>query len=103
LQEADRAGGRRNISIMLGLKRASRIYSLVIVLTYVLLLVLVIAGILPVSALAFVTMPTAIRAITLVLRDYENDQKLMKALGLNVIVVLAVPFLVSLGTVIGSL
>jgi hypothetical protein len=48
-------------------------------------------------------MPTAIRAITLVLRDYENDQKLMKALGLNVIVVLAVPFLVSLGTVIGSL
>jgi 1,4-dihydroxy-2-naphthoate octaprenyltransferase len=102
--EADRAGGRRNIPIMLGLKRASRIYSLVVILTYVLLLVLVVAGTLPVSALlAFVTMPTAIRTITLVLRDYENDQKLMKALGLNVIVVLAVPFLVSLGTVIGSL
>jgi 1,4-dihydroxy-2-naphthoate octaprenyltransferase len=76
----------------------------VVILTYVLLLVLVGAGTLPVSALlAFVTMPTAIRTITLVLRDYENDQKLMKALGLNVIVVLAVPFLVSLGTVIGSL
>jgi 1,4-dihydroxy-2-naphthoate octaprenyltransferase len=89
---------------MLGLKRASRIYSLVIVLTYVLLLVLVIAGILPVSALlAFITLPIGIRAITLVLRDYENDQELMKALGLNVIVVLAIPFLVSLGTVIGSL
>jgi 1,4-dihydroxy-2-naphthoate octaprenyltransferase len=102
LQEADRAGGRRNISIMLGLKRASRIYCLVIVLTYVLLLVLVIAGILPVSALAFKTLPIGIRAITLVLRDYENDQELMKALGLNVIIVLAVPFLVSSETVIGS-
>lgn len=101
--EADRVGGRRNILIMLGLKRASRIYSLVVASAYVWLLVLVLARILPVYALlAFVMLPIGIRVITLVLRDYQNDQNLMKALGLNVIIVLAVPFLVSLGTVIGS-
>ena len=102
--EADRSGGRRNIPIMLGLNGASKIYSLVVASAYAWLLVLVIARILPVFALlAFVTLPIAVRAITLVLRDYQNDQKLMKALGLNVIVVLAVPFLVALGTIIGSL
>ena len=102
--EADRAGGRRNIPIMLGLNGASKIYSVVVASAYVWLLVLVVARILPVYALlAFITLPIAVRAITLVLRDYQNDQKLMKALGLNVIVVLAVPFLVALGTIIGSL
>jgi 1,4-dihydroxy-2-naphthoate octaprenyltransferase len=102
--EADRVGGRRNIPIMLGLERASKIYCLVVASAYVWLLVLVLARILPVYALlAFVTLPIGIRVITLVLTDYQNDQSLMKALGLNVIVVLAVPFLVSLGTVIGSL
>jgi 1,4-dihydroxy-2-naphthoate octaprenyltransferase len=102
--EADRAGGRRNIPIMLGLKGASKIYSLVVASAYVWLLVLVLAQVLPVYALlAFVTLPIGIRVITLVLRDYESDQKLTKALGLNVIIVLGVPFLVSIGTVIGSL
>jgi 1,4-dihydroxy-2-naphthoate octaprenyltransferase len=102
--EADRAGGRRNIPIMLGLRSASKIYSLVVASAYAWLLALVIARILPVSALlAFITLPVAIRTITLVLRDYQDDQKVMKAMGLNVIVVLTVPFLLSLGTVIGTL
>jgi 1,4-dihydroxy-2-naphthoate octaprenyltransferase len=102
--EADRAGGRRNIPIMLGLDGASKIYSLVVASGYVWLLVLVIARILPVFALvAFITLPVAVRVITLVLRDYQNDQKLMKALALDVVIVLAVPFLVALGTIIGSL
>jgi 1,4-dihydroxy-2-naphthoate octaprenyltransferase len=102
--EADRAGGRRNIPIMLGLDGASKIYSLVVASTYVWLLVLVIARILPVFALlAFITLPVAVRVMTLVLRDYQDDQKLMKALGLDVVIVLTVPFLVALGTIIGSL
>jgi 1,4-dihydroxy-2-naphthoate octaprenyltransferase len=102
--EADRAGGRRNIPIMLGLNGAAKIYCLVVSSAYVWLLALVVARILPVFALiAFITLPVAIRAITLVMRDYQSDRKLMKALGLNVIVVLTVPFLVSLGTIIGSL
>jgi len=42
-----------------------------------------------------------VRVTTLVLNGYENDLKLMRALGLNAIMVLAVLFLVSLGTVIG--
>lgn len=102
--EADRAGGRRNIPIMLGLKGASKIYSLVVASAYAWLLVLVIARILPVFALlAFITLPIAVRVITFVLRDYQESRKLMKALRLNVVVVLAVPFLVALGTIIGSL
>jgi 1,4-dihydroxy-2-naphthoate octaprenyltransferase len=102
--EADKAGGRRNIPIMLGLNGASKIYSVVVASAYVWLLVLVVARILPVFALlAFMTLPIAVRVIALVLRDYQNDQKLMKALGLNVVVVLSVPFLVALGTIIGSL
>jgi len=100
--EADKAGGRRNIPIMFGLKRASRIYSLVVTFTYVWLLVLVVARTLPVTALlALITLPIGVRVTTLVLNGYENDQKLMRALRLNAIMVLAVPFLVSLGTVIG--
>jgi len=72
--EADRAGGRRNIPIMLGLKGASKIYSLVVASAYVWLLVLVIARILPVFALlAFITLPMRVRVITLVLRDYEPE------------------------------
>jgi len=101
--EADRLGGRRNIPIMFGLKTASRIYCLIVALTYVWLLVLVVVQILPVSALlALATLPIGIRAITLVLKDHESDQRLMKALGLNVIMVLGLPLLVALGTVIGS-
>jgi 1,4-dihydroxy-2-naphthoate octaprenyltransferase len=101
--EADRAGGRRNIPIMLGLDGASKVYSLVVASAYAWLLVLVIARILPVFALlAFMTLPIAVRVIALVLRDYQNDRKLMRALGLNVIIVLGVPFLVALGTIIGS-
>ena len=101
--EADRAGGRRTIPIMLGLRRASRIYSLVVVSTYVLLLVLVAVRILPVYALlALLTLPIGIKVITLVLSGYQTDQKLMQALALNVVMVLAVPFLVSLGTIIGA-
>ena len=101
--EADRVGGRRNIPIMFGLKDASKIYSFVVALVYVWLLVLVVARILPVSALlAFITLPIGIKVITLVLKDYERKDKLMKALGLNVVMVLALPSLVSLGTVIGS-
>jgi len=101
--EADRAGGRRTIPIMLGLRRASRIYSLVVVSMYVWLLVLVAVRILPVYALmALLTLPIGIKVITLVLSGYETDQKLMQALALNVIMVLVVPFLVSLGIIIGT-
>jgi 1,4-dihydroxy-2-naphthoate octaprenyltransferase len=101
--EADRVGGRRNIPIMFGLKGASRIYAFVVALAYVWLLVLVTTRILPLSALlAFVTLPIGIRVITLVLKEYESDEKLMKALRLNVIMVLALPFLVSVGTLIAS-
>jgi 1,4-dihydroxy-2-naphthoate octaprenyltransferase len=101
--EADRTGGRRNIPIMLGLKGASKIYSLVVASAYAWLLLLVVARILPVFALlAFITLPIAVRVTTSVLRNYQDSQKLMKALGLNVVVVLGVPFLVALGTIISS-
>jgi 1,4-dihydroxy-2-naphthoate octaprenyltransferase len=101
--EADRAGGRHNIPIMLGLNGASKIYSLVVAFAYAWLLLLVMARILPVFALlAFITLPIAVRVTTFVLRDYQDNQKLMKALRLNVLVVLAVPFLVAVGTIIGS-
>ena len=52
--------------------------------------------------MALLTLPIGIKVITLVLSGYETDQKLMQALALNVIMVLAVPFLVSLGIIIGT-
>ena len=101
--EADKAGGRRNIPIALGLKRASRVYSLVVASAYVLLLLLVAVRILPVTALlALITLPIGIKTLTLVLKHYDNERELMKAMGLNAIMVLSLLFLTSLGTFIGS-
>jgi len=101
--EADKFGGRRNIPIIFGPKHASRIYSLLIVSAYVWLPVLVITRVLPVPALlALVTLPLGVRVITLALRQYGNAQAMMDALRLNAVLVLTLPFLVSVGTIVGS-
>jgi 1,4-dihydroxy-2-naphthoate octaprenyltransferase len=102
--EADRLGGRRNIPLMLGLEPASRIYSLQIGSMYVWLLVLIVVRILPVPALlGIMTLPIAIRAVSLAWKGCGDHDALMKALKMNVIVVLALPFLVSVGTLLGSI
>jgi 1,4-dihydroxy-2-naphthoate polyprenyltransferase len=97
--EADRMGGRRNIPIILGIRRASWIYSFLVAMTYALIVFLPAVKILPIySLLPLITLPIGMKVVTLVRVDWKNNQ--MRALKLNVIMVIAVPSLLSLGTVI---
>src|SRR5512139_458565 len=56
-EEADRAGGRRNIVLMLGRKRAALVYAAAAILTPVSIVLAVLLGALPVHALA-ATLPS---------------------------------------------
>jgi 1,4-dihydroxy-2-naphthoate octaprenyltransferase len=102
--EADKLGGRHNIPLIFGMKSASRLYSVQIAFMFVWLLILVLIRILPPFALlGLIMLPVGIRVISLASKNYDNPESLMTALKLNVIVVLALPFLVSAGTIFASI
>ena len=98
--EPDRAVGRLHLPILVGRKNAARIYVLLLVMAYALLLLLVYLKLLPIySLLGMFTLFLGIPAAIFVLRFYDNMAKLIPALGLNVALTLSFPVLISIGLI----
>jgi len=99
--EADRMGGRRHLPILIGPRGAVIVYSGIVIASYGAIVGGVVTGALPVLALlGLLTLPFGIKAITGALKSYANIEKLIPALGANIIVVLATPLLMAAGVMI---
>ncbi|MBN2160411.1 MAG: prenyltransferase [Spirochaetes bacterium] len=103
-READRQGGRFHLVILLGRRKSSYLYVAGLAMTYLSILIVPLLGY---SSwwllLGFLTLPVAVKAGTTVLAHYDNMEKLVPALGMNVIVVLATDFLLAVGVFIGMI
>ncbi|MFC1693869.1 prenyltransferase [Candidatus Latescibacterota bacterium] len=100
--EADKVGGRRHLVIVLGKQRAAVVYSILLASVYIILVLGVITGELPGTVLiSLATIPFAAGAMYHALRYANDSERIVTALGLNVIVVLATDFLIALGFLLG--
>jgi len=96
--EADLQGGRRHLVIILGRKKAVTLYTIVLGFTYLVIISGVIFNILPkTTLLALFTLPLAVKAVSGALRNYDNPDALVPALGANVGVVLGTNLLLAIG------
>ena len=99
--EADRTGGRRHIVILLGKHYAASVYSVFLLAVYLIISAGVMFGDLPAPVLiGLATAPLAAVAAWRAVRYGHDTGKLVPALGMNVIVVLATDFLMALGFII---
>lgn len=98
--EADRFGKRLNIPIIFGLKKSLIISLTAIMLTYVYLIVLVVARYLPITALAaLATLPLEIIIMRGLLKYPSTRQGLEKYLKMNFLITLLFPLLISIGLI----
>ena len=96
--EADLAGGRYHLVIAFGKKRAAMLYTGIMSLTYFWIIGSVLLGIMPIRTLiSLFTIIFALKAISITLRNFENIERLMPALGLNVITILVTNLLLAIG------
>lgn len=99
--EADRIGGRKHLPILIGPRRAVMVYSGIVIASYGSIVGGVITGALPALAfLGLLTVPFGIKAVSGALRSYADIEKLIPALGANIIVVLATPLLTATGVIV---
>jgi 1,4-dihydroxy-2-naphthoate octaprenyltransferase len=100
--DADRAGGRRHIVIVLGKPKAAILYALTLLSMYILLIAGVIAGKNPIGVLlGLLTFPLALRTTYLTFRYHSDTPNLIPALGMNVLIVLGTDLLMAIGFFIG--
>ncbi|MDD5093209.1 MAG: prenyltransferase [Dehalococcoidia bacterium] len=101
--EADKVGGRKHLPITLGPSVAAKIYCGIVLLSYAVIIGGVIAEILPTPALlGLLTLPLGMKAMRGAIKNYKKIGELVPSLGMNVLVVLLTPFLMSVGVVIGA-
>jgi 1,4-dihydroxy-2-naphthoate octaprenyltransferase len=95
--EADKAGGRLHLVIKLGKKKAAIIYNIGILLTFGILLIIPIINLTAFWLyLALIPFPLGLKACAGLLKHREDAQKLIPALGSNVVTVLATDLLIAL-------
>jgi len=100
--EADRKGGRKTLSIDIGGRKASIIYSVLTVVVYLWIIGGVASGQMPIfSLIALLTLPLAIKAIRGALK-YQDMSKLIPAMGNNVQVLLITQLLLGIGYIIAG-
>jgi 1,4-dihydroxy-2-naphthoate octaprenyltransferase len=100
--EADRAGGRRHLVIVLGKPLAAKLYAFLLLTVYMVIAAGLAAGALPKGTLlAFLTLPIAGKAAFLARRYSTDNKRLLPAQGMNVVVVLATDFLLAAGFLFG--
>jgi 1,4-dihydroxy-2-naphthoate octaprenyltransferase len=100
--EADKAGGRRHMVIVLGKRRAGQVYTALLVFMYLWILGAVAAGYMPVfTLLALLTIPMARAAIHGALHDYDDPEKFIPAQGANVMMNLLTQTLLAAGFIFG--
>ena len=101
--EADAAAGRRNLPILLGRKRAAKLYALLEIIAVTWIPVAVILGLTsPLTLIALAALPFAIKAIRITLREYSNTSKLVPALAANIATAYITIALLAVGYVISA-
>lgn len=96
--EADRAGGRRNLVIYLGPRRAAYVYSSLTISVYLILLIFVALGMIPPFALlGLLTLPFAYKAVSFAFADPEKGEIFFRGQKANVLVVLLTNLFVGIG------
>lgn len=102
--EADIAGGRHHLVILLGKKRASWLYTAVEIGTYVAIVAGVALGILtPWALLGLVAAIVGAKAISVTLKEYDGFETIIPAMGANVMSVLGTNALLAVGYLIAAL
>lgn len=96
--EPDRSTGRRHIPVMYGIRTASIIYGIFLVLSYFSIITGVLFGFLPwASLIGLLTLPLGLKAFLGAYRYGDNVKRLLPYMGMNVIINLATPALVGVG------
>jgi 1,4-dihydroxy-2-naphthoate octaprenyltransferase len=95
--EADKKGGRYNLVIALGRKKAGQLYAGIMITAYLCIILGVISKLLPImSLIALASIPFALKAITTSLKYYDDFEKLIPAMKANIITVLGTDILLAL-------
>ncbi|MCK9413226.1 MAG: prenyltransferase [Prolixibacteraceae bacterium] len=95
--EADRQGGRKHLVIKLGYKNAAFVYVAGVAATFLIILILPLAGISSFWLyLGLLPLPVIINATKTTLKYYNNIDKLIPALGANIVTVLLTDALLAL-------
>ncbi len=95
---ADREAGRYHIVIALGKTGAGWVYAGMMAMTYLCIVVGVACRIMPpLTLIALLTIPVALKAISTTFKHHDDLEKMIPALGANVITVLATDALLALG------
>jgi 1,4-dihydroxy-2-naphthoate octaprenyltransferase len=83
--DADRSKGRRTLVIILGRQKASKIFPLLIIITYTLIIVGIFFGYTKIySLLCFASIPYAAKAIKQLVKYYDKIDKLIPAMAVTV-------------------
>ena len=102
--EADKVASRRHIPIAFGRRFSSRVYAVLMLATYVSLAAAVGFGVLPLTALiGLLTLPLAAKTVMGALKNYDDMEKLMPSLGMNIQVILLTTLLTGVGILLGLL
>ena len=101
--DADKKGGRYNLVIALGRKKASRLYALIMTTTYICIIFGVILKEMPPSTLiSLASLPFALKSVFITYKHFDNIKTLIPALKFNVITVLGTDILLAFGYFINS-
>lgn len=99
--EADKTGGRNHLVVALGKRKAAWIYLGGVLVTFGIILALPLAGISSFWIyLALLPAPIAIKSAIVTLKYYNNHEKIVPALGGNVVTVLATDLLIAVAVFI---
>jgi 1,4-dihydroxy-2-naphthoate polyprenyltransferase len=101
--EPDRKAGRKTLPITLGKSKASKFYSALTILVYVWIVFGVLFNLIPSFGLiALLTLPFAVKSISGALH-YDDETKLLPALGNNVLVILLTQILLGIGYILARI
>ncbi len=100
---ADKKGGRYNLAIALGRKKASRLYALIMAATYICIAFgVILKKMPPVTLISLASLPFALKSVFITYKHFDNIKALIPALKFNVITVLGTDFLLAFGYFINS-
>ncbi|HAW92816.1 MULTISPECIES: prenyltransferase [unclassified Arsukibacterium] len=98
--EADRQVGRRHLPIVIGRRHSASVYTLLLLLSYLVLILGVLSGILPWQCLlALLSLALVIRIIPDLFRYADKPAQLTNVLGLNVMLCHLYPLLLGTGLI----
>ena len=101
--EADERAGKKTFPIVMGKRKASLLYSMLIIAMYVWIAVWSIVGFMPIFALlGLLTLPLGVKAIKGA-RNYNEKSKLVSALGANLMVVIGTQALLGVAYMVAAI